>query len=533
MKTGINKSVGVHDSSLNPHTQIQRSAFGIRKKRMQPMDADYLNVVMAEEVLPGDTWNLQMESFTRLQTPIVPFMDNLYIRYYAFFCPNRQIWTNWPKFMGEQASPGDSTDYVVPMIQECQGYAIGSLQEQMGLPNAELITGAGFEHMNLYPRAYAKTYNDWFRDENLVTPAHLDLDDGPDTVTDYVLRKKGKGFDYFTSLLIEPQKGEAITLPLGTLAPVRGIGITPGSVYTAGLYNGSIEYGGTIGAGDALAVGSAIGTNLRIQENPDEPDTPNIYADLNEALPPNINSIRTAIALQQLAERNARGGTRYTEILRSHFDVISDDQRLARVEYLGGSTTPIAVHPIAQTSETDGGTPQGNLAAFAQGSAHLSFTGSFKEHGILLILCCINAELTYQQGLPRKFSRKFKNDYAWPTLANIGEQAVLDKEIYITGVEADDNRVFGYGPRYDEYRTFPSEIIGQFKTSTPFPLDMWHLSQFFGDSPGLNAAFITCDTPVDRVIAVTDEPQFKSDMFFQGRVVRALPIHGIPGLLRF
>lgn len=520
------RSVMKHQFSRVPSAEIPRSSFDRSHGYKTTFDAGYLVPVFVDEALPGDTFNLSMSAFGRLATPIFPVMDNMFLDSFFFAVPCRLLWENWERFNGAQDNPADSTDYIVPTITSPGGgYAVGSLSDYFGIPTGV----AGIQHAAWWHRAYNLIWNEWFRDENLQDSVTVPLGDGPDTPTDFVLLRRGKRHDYFTSCLPWPQKGPAVPLPLAGDAPVLGIGVGTSTTYpspgtgikdaaadpTAELTNWVNPAGGTIwihgqGSGDTL---------------------PNIRADLSSVTAATINQLRQAFQVQKLYERDARGGTRYTEIVRSHFGVVSPDARLQRPEYLGGGSTPININPIAQTSETGVGTPQGNLAAI--GTVTLNghgFTKSFTEHCVLIGLVSVRADLNYQQGLNRMWSRSTRWDYYWPALAHIGEQAVLNKEIYAQGT-ADDDNVFGYQERYAEYRYKPSQITGQFRSTFAQSLDPWHLAQEFGSLPVLNASFIEDNPPIDRIVATPTEPDFLFDSYFRLRCARPMPMHSVPGMI--
>lgn len=514
------KSVMSHRFSQIPDVRLQRSKFNRSHGYKTTFDAGYLVPVFVDEALPGDTFNLRMTAMARMATPLTPIMDNLYLDSFFFAVPIRLIWDNWVKMNGEQVDPGDSTSYTVPVMTApaAGGHVVGSLSDYFGIP-----TGVNsLEHDSLFHRAYNLIYNEWFRDQNLINSVTVDTDDGPDTTTDYALLKRGKRHDYFTSCLPWLQKGTAVDLPLGTVAPVES---TDSDIK---VYNAS----------DATArtVQSATSEDLQVGTTPSATDDMRWYqddtglqADLSSATAATINELREAFQIQRVYERDARGGTRYIEIIRSHFGVVSPDARLQRPEYLGGGTSAISVNPVVQSSETNT-TPQGTLTGVGVVHARHGFTKSFTEHCVLIGIVNVRADLTYQQGLDRMFSRQTRWDFYWPALSHLGEQAVLNKEIYCDGTANDDN-AFGYQERYAEYRYKPSKITGVFRSAAASSLDSWHLSQEFGSLPTLNSTFINEDPPVDRVIATPTDPHMIFDSYFDMICVRPMPVYSVPGLI--
>jgi hypothetical protein len=529
-----------------PKADIPRSKFDCQSTHKTTFDAGYLVPVYVDEVLPGDTFNLNMTAFARLSTPLFPIMDNMHLESFFFFVPNRLIWNNWQKFMGQQENPADSISYVIPQqVSPANGYAIGSLQDYMGLPTVGQVTATKtVSHCAFWPRAYNLIYNEWFRDENLQNSVVVDKGDGPDNVTNYTLLRRGKRKDYFTSALPWPQKGASVTLPLGTTAPVFGtgkaLGLTNGSATNFGLtYNSSGAANAYAGAYDQT-LGSQNATGAYISSKDVgvvTSGTSGLYADLSAATAATINQLRQSFQIQKLLERDARGGTRYTEIIRSHFGVVSPDARLQRPEYLGGGTTSININPIAQTSGTNASgttTPLGTLASMGTGLAHNhGFTQSFVEHGVILGIVAVRADLTYQQGLQKMWSRSTRYDFYFPAFATLGEQAVLNQEIYVTG-DTTDTGVFGYQERWAEYRYYPSRISSLFRSTAAGTIDGWHLAQKFTALPTLNTTFIQDTPPVARTLAVgaaANGQQFIFDSFFDVKKARPMPMYSVPGLI--
>ena len=521
----------VHEFGRVPGIDIPRSTFNRSHRHLTTIDADYLYPVLVDDIVPGDSFNVKAHLFGRLATPLFPIMDNIYMDIFFFFVPYRLVWDNWEKFCGAQDDPADSISFTIPA--QSSGTTVdvrsgldGGLRTYMGLPPNSSVDLS--EISALPVRGYNLIWNEWYRDQNLQDSAEVETDDGPDTYASYVLRKRGKRADYFTSCLPWPQKQtSSVELPMGTYAP--------------------IAVGGTTGDGQQMSIWSdqdadenlmdIVGSHLTLDTSGASGTAEIMYADLDHstAVGSNINDFRLAFQTQRLLERDARSGTRYVETVLAHFGVTVPDYRAQRPEYLGGGSTPINITPVAQT--TYQGTPtdedtKGALAGFGTVSGSHGFTKSFVEHGVLIGLVNVRADITYSQGIERYWHKDTRYDFYYPVLAQIGEQAVLNQEIWYQNAAADD-QVFGYQERYAEMRYKPSRLSGQMAVDHASTLSAWHLSEDFGSLPSLDSTFIESNTgtPLDRAIAVSSEPQFILDIYFEMQCARPMPLFGVPGNL--
>lgn len=546
--------------NTTPDVKIARSAFKMRPRHRTTMKAEYLYPIFMEEVLPGDTHHLQMSAFIRMMTQIVPTFDNIKATAFFFYVPLRLLWRNFERFMGAQDAPGASINYLTPQIcSEEGGFNVteGSLAEHMGIPLCPSLNGYSINAFHF--RAYAKIWNEWFRSQDLQMAIIEEDGDGPELFSSYSLLKRGKRHDYFTSCLPWPQKGAAVMIPLGTSAPVFGNnyamamsdGQSPGGLPTVGpLFSSGAggdvhtDLGQTMATKGSAVISAGpmsglIGLISKAQQEyywPGHPEGSGLYADLTLASASLVNDLRYAEMLQCFYERNARGGTRYIEIVRSHFQVVSPDARLQRSEYLGGGQFTLQINTVPQTSETNTSTghAQGDLAAYSYGgTTAIGYNKSFVEHGVILGLMHIGVDPSYQQGVRRMWTRRTRLDYAWPEFAHIGEQAVRNDEIYLDHTSLVNNSAtFGYIPRYDEYRFHPDLTTGEMRSDNSLTQDCFHYAQFFTSAPLLNATFIqdNSQTQINRSLAVQTGDPFQVDMRFDLTYVRCLPISGIPSI---
>jgi len=518
------KLASQQDSAMIQRPDVPRSKFVGSFTRKTTFNAGLLIPILVDEVLPGDHLKYDLTAYVRMATPLFPLMDNQRVDTHFFFVPNRLVWSDWKRFMGEQTTVNQSIDVAVPVVRT-GGAVVGSITDYFGLPTVGQIQA--ILDVNALPyRAYNLIYNEWFRDENLINSAVVPTDNVPVFDSTFGLNgnpfRRGKSQDYFTSALPWPQKFTAPSIQ----SAVAGLGVATSQI---GVGQAAVNVIDTYSQGAAVSWNYAQPTTTPYWVKTNLQGEPQVYAEAS------VNSFRQAFLVQQLLERDARGGTRYTEIVRSHFGVVSPDARQQRPEYIGGGTSPLNVTPIAQTVTTTGGQgqPLGTLgaAATAVGRHHASYAST--EHGYVIGLMSVRSELSYNQGVPRTFSRKTRYDFYWPSLAGLGEQQILRKEIYATGVPANDDVVFGYQERWHEYRTRYSEVTGKFRTYVSGTLAPWHLAQNFASAPTLGQTFIEDTPPMARILAAGNAAaegiqEYLADILIQREAVRPLPMFGTP-----
>lgn len=553
--------------SLSPHVDISRSRFDRSASLKTSFNAGDVVPFFLEEVLPGDTFSVDTSKVVRMQTLLTPMMDNVYLDTYYFFVPNRLVWDHWKEFCGENTESAwiPQTEYIMPQITSPagEGWSVGTLADYFGIPTGV----AGLSVSALPFRAYALIMNEWFRDQNLQDPLVVPTDDstvaGVNTgtfVTD--VAKGGKPFiaakyhDYFTSALPAPQKGPDVTIPVASGGNINIVGngkalaITDGTALGSwaglrdsrysvnyalnpGLDVGSVfaDTGGFASADAGKAVG--VPTLEQLAGHPENSGLIGVQSAIAQAA--TINQLRLAFQIQKFYEQQARGGSRYTEVVRSFFGVTSPDARLQRPEYLGGNRVPINVNQIVQQSGTESsGTPQGTVVGQSLTTdKHSDFTKSFTEHGLIIGVMVARYDHTYQQGLNRLWSRKDKFDFYWPVFANIGEQAIKNKEIFAQGNDK-DNEVFGYQEAWAEYRYKPNMVTGEMRSAYAQSLDVWHLADDYSTLPSLSDSWIREDKAnIDRVLAVTSavSNQFFADIYVKNYCTRPMPMYSVPGLI--
>lgn len=525
----------------NPTPKIERSVFDRSCGYKTTFNAGYLIPFFVDEILPGDTFNLQCTIFARMATPIFPLMDNLFLDTQYFFIPSRLLWDDFKAMMGEQADPSDDiTAYTVPVFDRttypATGFAEGSIYDYLGLPILIAPPGGtmAFDLISLPCRAYNLIWNQWYRDQNLQNPVAFDSSNASDDYADYVIKRRGKRKDYFTSALLTAQKlmGQSVpTLPYNTsYSGIETVDYAHNNTNPWLLKKASD--GATYFGPNTLSVAGGTGALEVVAANTLQMDP---RGNLQVAIDPanfmgTINDLRVSVQLQRFMEADNRGGTRYPELVWNHFGVITPDL-LWRPEYLGGSSDQVRLTPVQQTSESNT-TPQGNLAATGMVTAHPRWVKSFTEHGYIMGLCSVRADMNYQQNVERMWIRQTRYDFYWPTFAHLGEQPVYLIELFSSTATWSNNLTgFGFQERYAEYRFKNSLITGKFRSQATTSLDAWHLAQEFSSSPALNSTFIEENPPVDRVVAVTTEPQFILDSYTKLSCARPMPVQSIPGMM--